>query len=320
MKLFSIVLAITASVCFTALSQQTILREIAASAQTPHTPFVGIDGMTVRGSSVYLVDRVMHNVAVLKKSNLSYQAEYSRSDNPEASLFMPGFIAVTTKNIFIADFAKNSIRIYSPAFQYMKTIHVSGGIFAIASDADDNVWIASASADPRQTLKRIDLSGTVTAELPLEHATGDAMELYYSFCIDHNNYFYVAYFTKNLIEVLHPSQGSLRTFSVPCLPASVPWTKIKRGMFSKGVSLPDGVIFGSITTDNNGRLYILTGDYSETPFREVEICSTDGRFLSWCVLNEKSHLIHADGKKRLISVEGNKNKVKLYELTTPSHR
>ncbi|MGE5313651.1 MAG: hypothetical protein ACM3Q4_03055 [Acidobacteriota bacterium] len=233
---------------------------------------------------------------------------------------MPGFIAVTTKNIFIADFAKNSIRIYSPAFQYMKTIHVSGGIFAIASDADDNVWIASASAGPRQTLKRIDISGTVTAELPLEHATGDAMELYYSFCIDHNNYFYVAYFTKNLIEVLHPSQGSLRTFSVPCLPASVPWTKIKRGMFSKGVSLPDGVIFGSITTDNNGRLYILTGDYSETPFREVEICSTDGRFLSWCVLNEKSHLIHADGKKRLISVEGNKNKVKLYELTTPSHR
>jgi hypothetical protein len=320
MKLISITLVLTLGLFTSAVSQPVVLKEVAVSTQTARTPFVGVDGMTVRESSVYLVDRVMHNVAVLNTNDLAFRTEYSRSDIPEASLLTPGFIAVTRNHIFIADFGKNTIRIFSPGFAFIKIIRVRGEIFGIASDADENIWIASVTPGQRQTLKKIDISGTVTEELPLKHATGNPMELYYTFCIDRNNYFYVAYFTKNIIEVLHPSRGFVREFSVPCLPSTVPWTQLKRGLFTKDISLPDGNIFGSITTDNHGRLYILAGEYSEFPLREVEICSTDGKYLSWCVLEEKSHLIHADGKNRLISVEGNKNKVRVYELAKSPHR
>jgi hypothetical protein len=189
----------------------------------------------VHESSVYLVDRVMHRVAVLNSNNLTYRSEYSRSETPDASLFLPGCIAVTSKYIFIADFAKNSIRIYTTSFSYIKKIRIPGAIFGIASDADENIWIAAATMGSHESLRKIDLSGNVVAEIPLKHATGSPMELLYNFCIDEHNYFYVAYYTKNLVEVLHPSRGYVREFTVPCLPSIVPWTKMKRGLFAKDV-------------------------------------------------------------------------------------
>jgi hypothetical protein len=297
-----------------AFSQPIPLKEIASCTNSMEMPFVGIDGMTVYATSLYLVDRVMHRVAVLGTKDLKSQLEYSHSDNPDARLLLPGFITVTSKYIFIADFGKNTIRIYTRNFDYVKKIIVYGAIFGIAADADENIWIASVTMEAKQSIKKIDFSGNILAELPLVNAKGNSMEMYYTFCIDKDNYFYVAYYTKNCIEVLHPSRGFVRQFMVPGLPANVPWSKSDPGFLKKADLLPEGEMFESITTDRNGHLYILTGDYSETPFREVDICSTDGKFLSWCILNEKSHLIRVDDKAHLISIEGKKTKVKVYEL------
>jgi hypothetical protein len=299
---------------FSVFSQPIQINEIASGTNSTKTPFMGIDGITVYASSLYLVDRVMQRVAVLGTKDLRLQTEYSRSDNPDATLLLPGFIAVTSKFIFITDFGKNMIRIYKKNFDYVKKIVVYGGIFGIAADVNENIWIASVTMDKKQSIKRIDFSGNILAELPLVNAKGNPMEMYYTFCIDKDNYFYVAYYTKNCIEVLHPSRGFIRQFMVPGLPSNVPWSKSDRGLFKKADLLPEGEMFESITVDRNGHLYILTGDYSETPNREVDICSPDGKFLGWCVLNEKSHLIRSDESGHLISVEGNKNKVKVYEL------
>jgi hypothetical protein len=295
-------------------SQQLSLKQIAVTNKANETPFVSIDGMTANGSSVFLVDRVMHRVAVLNSRDLSYRSEYSRSDIPEASLLMPGFIAVTSKHIFVTDFGKSTIRVFSPSFAFIKVIHTKYEIFAIAADTSGNIWIGAMEMSQRQSLKKIDLSGAVLAEIPLTYCTGNIMERYYTFCIDENDFFYVAYYTKNCIEIVHPTRGFIRQFMVPGLPATVPWSKLEHNIFSKDFSVPDGVIFQSITSDKHGRIYMLTGDYSETPFREIDICSTDGKFLSWCVLGEKGHLIKVDKNGRLISVEGKKNKVKVYEF------
>jgi hypothetical protein len=312
--IFSIVL------CIKGFPQQTQLREFALSTRTAQTPFAGIDGMTVSGPSLYIVDRVMNRIALLNVHDLTFRSEYSHSDNPEASLLMPGFVAVTSKNIFIADFGKSSIRVYTKDFRFQNIINIEGEIFAIASDNKENIWVGAATFTSAQSIKKIDLSGNVLQELVLNFIPSNLMERYYTFCIDENDYFYVALYTRNIIEVLHPQKGFIRQFMVPGLPANVPWSKINKSMFFKGIDLPDGVIFSSITSDKNGRLFILTGDYSETPFREIDICSTAGKFLSWCNLQEKSHLIHMDNEGHLISVEGNKNKVKIYELKYPSNR
>ena len=65
--------------------------------------------------------------------------------------------------------------------------------------------------------------------------------------------------------------------------------------------VPSEVLFKTITTDASDRIYVLSGNLTDHPSRDVFVLDQDGVHITTFTLPEPSHCIYIDGSDYLYS-------------------
>jgi hypothetical protein len=79
-------------------------------------------------------------------------------------------------------------------------------------------------------------------------------------------------------------------------------------------TVPSDVMYKTITSDSSGRIYVLSGNLTDHPSRDVFVLGPDGGHLATFVLPEPSHCIYVDGHDFLYSRANEGVTVKKFRL------
>lgn len=221
----------------------------------------------------------------------------------------PASISAYGNVIAVADFASPRIHLFSAGLQYQKTIVMPGAILEIQFDSRGDLWAALLQPQSKDNLVRVSIDGTIRQNIGLEAVSQDMLENAFYFSFTPDDEIVIAYYFRNTIELWSRDGSFIKSFQVSGFPATV-----RKKRISDQLSVPeDNVIYG-VTIDKQGTIFVLAGEYSHSPRRDVFGVDRTGNLISLAVLPEPSSLIEIGSDDRLYSIERNRTRISVYRL------
>jgi len=161
---------------------------------------------------------------------------------------------------------------------------------------------------------RTDLSGHILQTIGLKNSSNFVFDNLFYFAIGRKGEIVVAFAFQNAIEIWD-SAGSLRDeFCISGMPKR-PREKIAPaslpGTF-KGIPLDD--VFRGVAVDGRDNIYLLAGEYSKVPNRDVYVLGRAGNVESILTLPRRSYHIFLGPRDELYSIENERMVVRRYAL------
>ena len=217
----------------------------------------------------------------------------------------PGPIDVYNNIIAVADFASPRIQIFSSDLTHKSAFYAPGAVFDLNFDPEGYLWLGALTGQEGQSLLKCDIAGKVIQTISLQISSGDDIEDIFSLDISQSGDIIVAYGCLNRIEIWDIRGKFKNRFEVAGIPLRPPKKTISKGLFSKGVTVPEGNIFQSAAVDPKGNIFVLASDYTDQPNRDVYVFDSQGKYVSQFTLpTAASHLwISAQGDLYTIDTE-----------------
>jgi hypothetical protein len=294
-------------------SPQIILTKIDYTKWNDAFLFLDIQGFSIINDGELIVgDKLDYSI---RKINFRTGNTYSvgkRGRNNGEFMRGPGAIDFHGQTVAVADFTSGRIQLFKSSLAFKKLFRVPGAIASLAFDKGGALWVSGFTGEKDRELFVYDSTGTFRRTIPLRNTNGGMYDDVCLVCTTPFNEVVVTYFTRNIIEVWDTNGNFKRQFSVPeIIPRSV-YKPISTGS-SFSESVPDGEIFGNITSDEAGRIYLIGGHYSPEPGRTVYVMETSGKFLTQFTLPTPSRIIRIRNNI-LYAVEGKGTIITQYKM------
>jgi hypothetical protein len=221
----------------------------------------------------------------------------------------PGPIDVHGDRIAIADFASSRIQYFTLAFGHLETFRAPGAVSDLCFDGSGRLWVIAVTLDAQRGLFQFDKQGRLTKTLGLHNGTGDLFADVGFIAWVGNGLIAVSYFVQNKIELWDTCGSFLREFSVPGLPMKSPTRKLLGGDSRFSLSVPEGNIFRSMTSDGKGHVYLLVDDYGEAPGRELIQLSTAGQVQRRLMVTQRLVQVRAIHSGGFLAVPMERNEI-----------
>ena len=221
----------------------------------------------------------------------------------------PAWISAYGDVIAVADFATPRVHLFSAGLQYQKTIVVPGAILDIQFDSRGDLWAALLQPQSKDNLVRVSIDGTIRQTIGLEAVSQNVLENAFYFSFTPNNEIVIAYYFRNIIELWSHDGSFIKSLQVSGFPSTVRSKRI-----SDQLSVPEDNVFYGVVVDKQGMIFVLAGEYSHSPRRDVFGVDRAGNLISLAVLPEPSSLIEIGPDNRLYSIERNRTQVSVYRM------
>jgi len=293
---------------------QIILKKIDYVKWSDSFLFLDIQGFGITTDGELIVgDKLDYSLRKVNYQSGFSQSVGTRGNNPGKFIKGPGPVDCAGQTVAVADFTTGRIQLFTPSLVFKKLFRVPGAVASLAIDKGGSLWISCYTGQKDRELFQYDSTGKFHRTIPLHNTNGGMFDDVCLLCVTPFNEVVVTYFTRNIIEVWDTSGNFKQQFSVPgVIPRSV-YKTISDGKSSTSEIVPDGEIFGCITADDSGRIYVVGGHYSPDPGRDVYVLDTSGKFLTQFVLPAPSRIIRIRGNI-LYAVEGKGTIITQYKM------
>lgn len=240
--------------------------------------------------------------------------KYGKRGNDAGEFRGPGPIDAFHNIVAVADFASPRVQLFSKEFAHRLTFFAPGPIFDVAFDPDGMLWVGAVTGRKGQTLFQYDTSGRLRKTIPLRYSEGDEFDDIFSLTISASRDIIVTYIVLNKIEIWNV-YGQFKTETeLPGIIGRPPKKTVSRGLFNKGLEVPEGNISWGAAVDPRGNIYVLSAEYSEHPNQDVFVFDPTGKYLTQFCLPSPASYIWIDPRGSLFTVENHRTILKQYRL------
>jgi len=263
--------------------------------------------------NIYVTDR--YQFAIKKFSqNGNLLAEYGKRGK-EVGEFQsgPARIELSDNSVAVSDVGTSKIVLLTKELQPTGDFNTVGPIVDIAQFRGDHICcsVLTLSGDASEILAVYSKNGEVTKRVPVMDPSSMTTLQVLWLCGDHMNGLIAAYGFRNRIMVYDSSMRLISSFRVTGLPDEAPTDTIAEGKF--GV-VPKLELIRAVAVYPDSLIFVLGGDFSSHPSRDVYVFDYRGNLLETCLLPHETGLLYIDAKGFLYTREHDKTLIRKYRM------
>ncbi len=257
--------------------------------------------------NIYVTDAMDYSLKKFDSSGRLVKRTGQKGQGP-GEFTAPRLLAASDRYLFVTDQSRSGIQKFDRDLSFVAHIPFTLPISDLAALSDELLAVTPLSIGGAGQVVFLKTSGEVQKKIHYA-ASQNALTLrnVAEIEIDDQGYVYLAYSFKDRIEKWSPkganiwSRRLLKTEDI----------KEKKVM---QFSVPTEVLYKSVTRDSTGRIYVLSGNRTQHPSRDVFVLDRDGKHLTTFVLPEPSHCIYIDARNRLYTRANEGVTLKIYRL------
>jgi outer membrane protein assembly factor BamB len=260
--------------------------------------------------NIYLTDSMDYSVKKFNDRGLLVKKAGRKGQGPGEFLavrlikYFNGFLYVTDQN-------RPGIQVFDEDLNYKKHIPFNTQIWDMSILSENKIFISAPFIAKPEKIMLIDLEGNSKVDMSYFLGKQDYWLNFRKFDADNQGNFYVIYTFEDRIERFNKNLRKIWSKSL----SGKKRAKRKKTEIMFGVSLlPTEIVYKDIALDSSGNLFILGGNTSKNPGRDVYVLDEDGNHLLTFTLPEPSHCIHLDSHNFLYSRAGQGVTLKKYYL------
>jgi len=235
---------------------------------------------------IYLTDGMDYSVKKFSPQGCLIQKTGCRGQGP-GEFLAPRLLGCSDEQVFVTDQNTLVLQVFDRSLRYISRIPVRSPAVDLKVFPDGRFALADVSIGRPGKIILFNKAGHVLKEYSYSRKRGPLMEDWVSFELDEHDNLYLAYSFQDKIERFDGRGRKLWSKGL------LDMKNVKRQKVGPW-EVPQSLVFKDIESDNQGRLYILGGGYSEKPSRTVYVLNPNGEHLSTFFLPESSHCIYID--------------------------
>ncbi len=293
-------------------AKAVVLHEIARYPWAGGEPFTQVgDVATDRDGNVYVTDEYQWSVRKFSPNGAMLARYGRRGKLPGAFQSGPARIDCLNDTLAVIGMGSNRVQFFTREFQPIAEADLPGAILDLALLPDGSMAVATVQPPARadRTLTLYTKSGAEELPVPLVGQRRDPVLDMTCLARDRNGLLAVAYRFVNTVMVFDNHHMLLKSFSLPGLPASS-GGEIAAGSFN---GMPDELI-RDIGFDERGNIFVLSGEFSAHPGRDVFVTDYHGTVRATVLLPDRTGLLYLDQRGNLFTREQKRTVVRKYRL------
>jgi hypothetical protein len=277
--------------------------------------FIRIEEVTSdHHGNIYVTDAYRYSVKKFSPTG-ALMGEYGKRGNDYEDFEAPPY-KIICHNETLAIVAKGTARVqlFTENFMYAGQFLLPGAITDIIFDRRGRIvaGIIPYDSSENRRLFLLEKSGQITASAPsYKNGEGPAFDMMH-ISAGSGNTIIVAYRFTNTVILYTDELKIIKIFTVPVL---LPESPSIAGTSEELGKIPQGDLIKDIGTDLGGNIFILSGDYTDSPHRDVYLFDPEGRFLTRFQLPRKSGILYIDNQGSMYTRENQRTVVKKYRMT-----
>ncbi len=272
------------------------------------TLFMWVDIEAVPGEGFYVTDTMDYSIKHFSAQGELIKKQGRKGQGP-GEFLAPRSLEVTDDYIYVMDQYLNGIHKFErDGLEFVKIIPFRNPITDFKVISDDRIAVIPASMHSVGEMQFIDSEGELISSF-IYWDSGRIMLLdAVSFDMDQEGNIYMAYNFQDRIDKFNSEGKKIWSTSL------VGKKRVEKEKVDS-VTVPTEIVFLSLDRDAQGRIYVLGGDLSKNPRRDIYILSPSGELLGTVTLPETSHCIHIDSNNHLYARGNAGVTIKKYLMT-----
>lgn len=272
------------------------------------TLFMWVDIEAVPGKGFYVTDTMDYSIKHFSAQGELIKKQGRKGQGP-GEFLAPRSLEMTDDYIYVMDQYLNGIHMFErDGLNFAKIIPFRNPITDFKVISDDRIAVIPTSMHSVGKIQIIDSEGEKISSFIYWDSGRIALLDAVNFDIDRDGNIYMAYNFQDRIEKFN-SEGK-KIWSTSLLGKK----KIEKEKVDR-VTVPTEIVFLSLDRDAQGRIYVLGGDLSKNPRRDIYILSPSGERIGTVTLPESSHCIYIDAENHLYARGNAGVTIKKYRMT-----
>ena len=244
--------------------------------------------------NIYVTDSLDYSLKKISSDGNLLKKKGGRGQGP-GEFMAPRLLDASDNYLYVTDQLVSGIQVFDKELQFVRRIPIQVSISDFCVLRDDEIAVAPLVINGPPQICFYDAAGRIDRVMTLSQQTrSDLIMDQFNFIIDNHKNVYIAYTFQDKIEKFDPV-GS-RIWSRTLLGIK----KVKKEKIS-GYVLPTKIIYKDVVLDSRGNIYILGGNFSKNPSRDVYALNPEGIQMAILTLPDTSHCIYIDDKDFLYS-------------------
>jgi hypothetical protein len=248
--------------------------------------------------NIYLTDLKDYSIKKFNKRGQLLEKTGKKGQGP-GDFNSPVIIKYFDGKLYVSEIYKPGIQVFDNNLIFLYAIPIMQAISDFGVVSSDEVAISgfrsySKEEEGKFFISFYDARGQIKKKI--EYATNEDADMLnmIDFCIDKNKNIVFVYTWKDRVGKI--DQAGKQIFTKSLLGIKKP--KTKKSQFGE---FPTDIIYKAVDIDQYGNIFILGGDLSKIPSRDVYVLNPDGKYICTFTLPESSHTIHIDNENFLYS-------------------
>lgn len=236
---------------------------------------------------VYVTDAMDYSLKKFDPSGRLVKRTGRKGQGP-GEFLAPRFLAASCRYLFATDQTLSGIQMFDKNLGFVSRIPFNRPISDIAAISENTLAVVPFSMGGAGTIVLLDAQGRVLKEIL--YAEPESKLSIFNVAdleIDPSGDILLAYTFRDKIEKW--SRAGQRIWSMQLLNLK----DVKEKKIAQ-FTVPTDVMYKTITSDSSGRIYVLSGNLTDHPSRDVFVLDPDGGHVATFVLPEPSHCIYID--------------------------
>lgn len=256
---------------------------------------------------IYISDSLDFSIKKFDKSGFLAIRSGGQGQGPGEFQF-PVIVKSKNDNIYVVDQNRFGIQVFDSNLVYKTQIPFMAPIFDFEVDADNQIFVLSPSISEYPPVIRINEKGKTDIN-SLEKSSDSFFRSYGKFVLDgQGNLFFMSSFEDHVAKY---DKNRKLIWKKALLDGK--GAKFRYSDKSK-ISIPTEMVYKDIALDIHGNIFVLRGNLTKNPNRDVYVLDSQGVFLVQFTLQEPSHFIYFDRENYLYTRAADGISLKKYSL------